>query len=114
MNLAHLAGKWGPIFRQTIKKPKENQGFWLQPLKNLMNLIVFYLVGPLGPPGGPMGPGPMGPMGPRGYIGKLPINRLNGGVMLVPWRGSIRWPSLQHERPPFVGSPSALARIKIK
>ena len=34
----------------------------------------------MGPPRGPMGPGPMGP---RGYIGKLPINRLNGGDMLI-------------------------------
>ena len=26
--------------------------------------------------------GPMGPLGPRGYIGKLPINRPNGGVLV--------------------------------
>ena len=33
MNLAHLAGKWGPIFRETVEKPKENQGFRVQPLQ---------------------------------------------------------------------------------
>ena len=44
--LALFAGKWGPILRPTLKKPKENQGFWLQPLKNLRKIKVF---GPWGP-----------------------------------------------------------------
>ena len=111
--LALFAGKWGPILRSTLKKPKENQGFWLQPLKNLRKIKVFGYMGPLGPYGAPMWPhgvpmgphglspglpwapmGPYGPhgpwphgaqggpMGPRGYIGKLPINRLNGGMLV--------------------------------
>ena len=33
-----------------------------------------------GQPRGPHGPGPKGP---RSYIGKLPINPLNGGDMLI-------------------------------
>ena len=55
--------------------------------------------GPWGPYGGhgapwrPMGPmgsmGPMRPLGPKGYICKLPINRLNGGVMLTRCKGYI-------------------------
>ena len=34
-------GKWGPILRSTLEKPKENLGFWLQPLKNLRKSNVF-------------------------------------------------------------------------
>ena len=105
MILALFLGKWGPILRKTIEKPKENQGFWLQPLKNLRKINVFGPWGPMGPPGAPWGhnvapwglPGlpdgphgaqwalaPWGPRAPRGYIDKLPINRPNGGVLVIP------------------------------
>ena len=86
--LAHWAGKWRPILRSTLKKPKENQGFWLQPLKNLRKINVFGswpLLGPMGRPGGPHGHhmgargGPMGdqgrPIRAKAYIHKLPIHR---------------------------------------
>ena len=43
--LARFAGKWGLILRSTLEKPKENQGFWLQPLKNLGKINVL---GPVG------------------------------------------------------------------
>ena len=103
MILAHFAGKWGPILRQTFKTHKENRCFWLQPSKKLRKINVFRSGahgdplgdpwGPWGTPGeahGPHGPpqgvpiGPHGALGPpQGYIHKLPINRLNGGRMLM-------------------------------
>ena len=38
---------------------------------------------PMGPPGAPWGPMGAGPMGPRGFIGKLAINCLNGGMLVI-------------------------------
>ena len=102
MILTHLAGKWGA-------KSEENEGFGslgpMGPLGAPMG-VPWELRGspegpmgpqrdPLGPHGSPMGAqggahrapwapawGPMGPLGPRGYIGKLPINHPNGGVLV--------------------------------
>ena len=49
-----------PIFSLTLKKPKENQGFQLQPLKILRKIDDFHLIATLaslgshwGPPGAP-------------------------------------------------------------
>ena len=50
--LAHLLGKWGPILGSTLEKPKEKQGFWLQPSKNLRKIKVLRLWEPLGDPKG--------------------------------------------------------------
>ena len=62
--LALFAGKWVPKLSLTFKKPKENQCFRLQPLKNLRKINGFRPGSPWGAPGGPMGPhGPWGPIG---------------------------------------------------
>ena len=131
---ALFAGKWVPILSSTLKKPKENQGFWLQPLKNLRKINVFGPWGPMGPPGAPWGhnvapgglPGlpngphgaqwgqwalaPWGPRAPRGYIDKLPINRPNGGVLVQLAEQVTRMPRLMQkeggsEKPSFPRGP---------
>ena len=38
MILALFPGKWIPILGPTLKKPKENQGFWPLRLKNLRKI----------------------------------------------------------------------------
>ena len=45
MILALFPGKLGPISRKTIEKPKENQGFWLQPFKNLRKITQNRFLG---------------------------------------------------------------------
>ena len=62
---------------------------------------------PHGPTMAPMGPGPMGPLGPRGYIGKLPINRLNGGVLVIIWQTSIIHCQFFDKVPGVLGAPGA-------
>ena len=42
-------------FEVNPKKPEENQGFWLQPLKNLRKIKVFGYMGPPGALWDPMG-----------------------------------------------------------
>ena len=114
MMLALWDKTWGPISSLTVQKHiKENHSARIQPLKNLVKNNVFRPGGPWGAPGCPWGPVglhgvpmgphgvPMGPhgapmawglMGPKGYICKLPINRLNGGVMLTRRWGYFRPP----------------------
>ena len=122
--LAHWAGKWRPILRSTLKKPKENQCFRLQPLKNLRKINVFGLwstVEPCGAPGVPWRPighpqGPWGPCqqgsmwphrsqsGPK-YIHKLPIHRHRAAATRIyalgtPWAPRDPWgPIYIHKLP---------------
>ena len=49
-------GIWDPFLSQTLKKPKENQCFWLRTLKNLRKINVFALPEHLVTLGAPLGP----------------------------------------------------------
>ena len=51
-------------------------------------------------------------MGPRGYIGKLPINRLNGGDMLVPGPWAIAHWSRALGPGPLVPGPGPWAHVE--
>ena len=56
MVLALFAGIGDPCLGLTLKKPKENQCFWLRALKNLRKICVFALPGHLVDPGVTIGP----------------------------------------------------------
>ena len=54
--LALFAGIGDPFLALTLKKPKENQCFWLRTLKNLRKTFVFVFPRASGDPGGTIGP----------------------------------------------------------
>ena len=54
--LALFAGIGDPFLGLTLKKPKENQCFWLRTLKNLRKTFVFAFPRASGDPGGTIGP----------------------------------------------------------
>ena len=54
--LALFAGIGDPFLALTLKKPKENQCFWLRTLKNLRKIYVFAFPRASGDPGGTIGP----------------------------------------------------------
>ena len=53
---ALFAGIGDPFLALTVKKPKENQCFWLRTLKNLRKTFVFAFPRASGDPGGTIGP----------------------------------------------------------
>ena len=55
MILELFPGIRNPFFSQTVKKPKENQCFWLRTLKNLRKINVFALPEHLVTLGAPLG-----------------------------------------------------------
>ena len=71
--LALFAGIGDPFLGLTLKKPKENQCFWLRTLKNLRKINVFAFPEHLVTLGAPLGP-----PRPKKIYHKLPIHRPSG------------------------------------
>ena len=73
MILELFPGIRDPFFSQTLKKPKENQCFWLRTLKNLRKINVFAFPEHLVTQGAPLGL-----PRPKNIYHKLPIHRPSG------------------------------------